>query len=473
MKYGNGGNTLKKNSISRVIMSVSLTFGSIIMLAFIWTFAPSFMQKELTTIEIEDVPLAQNIYDSEDRAILIYKNPEEHSIQLQNIKTGKRYTLYYNGTTIFMDKNEQPLSIQQIDCGMMVHVLFYKETKSVIRVQEIKDCICIPEIQQYKLDLQNKTMVINDCTYQLNSHLSIISEDKEIELMDLNQMDTITVWGYQDQIYSIQVINGHGYLRLENCTYFVNGWIDIGQKIIKKVTDDMLIVVPEGTFMTTITNNQSTATQQITFRKNEEIVWDLSTVEITLPKTGTIIFTISPDNATTVIDGEKTDISEPVELTYGVHQITVTAPDYETLAKYIKVGAPSANIALTLEQKNNITNQTAKDTKNETIDKATDDATTENKERKETVSETEEKADQTDVASITNTCKVHIDSPENTEIYIDGNYIGISPVSFDKKAGNYIVTLRKDGYQTRSYTLQVDSEEKDVNYSFADLLPKQ
>lgn len=466
---------MKKNSITRILLGVSLTFCSIIALAAIWTFAPAYIQKDITNIAVEDVPLAQNIYDSEDQAILIYKNIENQSIQLQNIQTGKRYTLQYNGSTIFMDKNEQPLSIQQLTCGMLVHVLFYKETKSAVRVQEIKNCICIPEIQQFKLDLQAKTITIKDTVYQLNSHLTIISDEQEIELMDINEMDTITVWGYQDQIYSIQVINGHGYLRLQNNTYFVDGWIDIGQKIIRKITDDMLIVVPEGTYITTVNHNQSSATQEITFHKNEEIIWDLSTVEIVLPKTGNIIFTISPDEANVIIDGSKVDISNPVELSYGIHQITVTAQNYETLAKYIKVGAPSANIALTLDQINTVTKDTQNETKKDdsTSDADTSGATkTTDKTSEEKTSETEETTNSSDVASVTNTYKVHIDSPEGAEVYIDGNYIGISPVSFDKKAGNYIVTLRKDGYQTRSYTLQVDSEEKDVNYSFSELLEK-
>ena len=56
------------------------------------------------------------------------------------------------------------------------------------------------------------------------------------------------------------------------------------------------------------------------------------------------------------------------------------------------------------------------------------------------------------------------------EAYLNGSYIGITPVDFPKAAGNYVVTLRKTGYQTRSYTLQIDSEKKDVNYSFTELV---
>ena len=74
------------------------------------------------------------------------------------------------------------------------------------------------------------------------------------------------------------------------------------------------------------------------------------------------------------------------------------------------------------------------------------------------------------VASSTGKYKVYIDAPSGAEAYLDGNYIVITPVSFNKVSGSYVVTLRKTGYQTRSYTLQIDAEEKDVNYSFTDLI---
>ena len=66
--------------------------------------------------------------------------------------------------------------------------------------------------------------------------------------------------------------------------------------------------------------------------------------------------------------------------------------------------------------------------------------------------------------------KVYIDTPEKVEVYLDGNYVGISPLNFAKKPGTHTITLRKSGYITRSYTIEIGSEEKDVTYSFADLL---
>ena len=65
--------------------------------------------------------------------------------------------------------------------------------------------------------------------------------------------------------------------------------------------------------------------------------------------------------------------------------------------------------------------------------------------------------------------KVSFDAPVGAEAYLDGNYIGIIPVSFAKVAGQHMVTLQKEGYQTRSYTIQIDSEKTNVTYTFPEM----
>lgn len=435
-------------------------------------------------IEEISTPLAQRIYDSEDIAIIIQKNTEERQIQFQNIQTGKRYTLTYDGATSFTDKYEQQLAITQAYPGMIATIQFYKDNKKLISLAENTDCFHLDHISNYKIDFKKSEIQYKDKCYKINNHIILISKEQEIDFMDLNAIDEISILGFADHIYSIIVEKGHSYLRLQNETYFVDGWIEIGQNIIKKVTEDMIIVVPEGENTVYISHKGNNATQKINFPANEEIAWDLGNVEINLPKTGTIIFTITPNNAIVTIDGEQKDHSQPINLSYGVHQITISAKDYESLSKYIKVGSPSANISVDLEEKEKEKypeknkekaediNETAnnQETKTDTQTKPETEANKESQEK----TETKEQANNSDSITTASTAyKVHIDSPEGVEVYLDGNYIGIAPISFPKKTGNYIITLRKDGYQTRSYSLQVDDEEKDVNYSFSELSSKQ
>ena len=67
-----------------------------------------------TTVESGFVMMKPGLYDSEDTAIVVKKNTEESTIQLQNLQTGKRYTLSYDGATMLYDKYSAIKAICQI-----------------------------------------------------------------------------------------------------------------------------------------------------------------------------------------------------------------------------------------------------------------------------------------------------------------------------------------------------------------------
>lgn len=428
------------------------------------------------------------IYDSEDAAVVVKKDTEEGTIQFQNIATAKRYTLNYDGTTQVFDKNDVALSMQQLREGSVVTVRFYKADKSLSYVKENADALSLPNLSGYELDLKDGKITVGAQTYLLSSNVVVVSDGRETEPWELNAMDVISVWGYQDRIYGIHVEKGHGYLRLENEDYFVNGWVDVGDKVIQKIEEDMLLVVPEGTYNAMVSHKGSSAMQEISFARNEEMVWDLGSVEITVVQTGKIIFTLTPATARMAIDGREVDTSKPVELEYGLHSMRIVAEGYDTVAQYIKVAEPSANISVELEkssepesseQASEPDKEAEKDEADETpvgkkyaLNASEDDDEDDDREDDEKESEEGSREDSSDVLSATEKYKVYIDAPEGVEAYLDGSYIGITPVNFPKKAGNYVITLRKTGFQTRSYTLQIDSEKKDVNYSFTELVEK-
>lgn len=420
------------------------------------------------------------IYDSEDTAVVIKKDAEAGTVQLQNIATARRYTLNYSGVTKLYDRYDEAISMNQLEEGSIVTARFYKEDKSLSYAKAYAGGIYYKDLQNYSIDLNHGTLRAGGEIYNISSHVVVISDGRESDLMSINEMDVLSVWGFQNMIYGIRVERGHGYLRLQNETYFLNGWIDVGDRVIKPVKEDMLLIVPEGTFKVTVSHRGSSATQEITFARNEEMAWDLGDVEITVPQTGSVIFTLTPLTAEVVIDGKKADVSRPVELEYGLHKMRITAEGYDTVAQYIKVGEPSASIAIELERNEEAAqtdaSKSAASDKSSTKNTGDDDdeeeeerTTGKSSAREDTDDDEDDDDDTVSVVSANTKYKVYIDAPEGVEAYLDGSYIGITPVNFSKTPGNHVVTLRKDGYQTRSYTLQIDDEEKDVNYSFTAL----
>lgn len=68
---------------------------------------------------------------------------------------------------------------------------------------------------------------------------------------------------------------------------------------------------------------------------------------------------------------------------------------------------------------------------------------------------------------------LYIDSPNDVEVYYDGIYKGIAPLHFTKSAGTHVISLRRDGYETKSYTITLDSSTENETYSFNDLAVKE
>jgi hypothetical protein len=277
--------------------------------------------------------------------------------------------------------------------------------------------------------------------------------------MDVVAQDTVTISGIGHTIYSVSVEKGHGYLRLKNEQALIGGWIEVGNSVIKEITEDMLLVVPEGSYQVLLSNDGVSCTKDVVIERNKEIVLDVGDLEIATNKTGRILFNVTPDSATVTVDGEPVDISRAVELSYGIHQVHLEADGYDSLTKYIQVGSENASISFTLEEsaeeesisENSLPTELTADSEDDTQTSISENSISEN----------------TITASSSN--KVYIDEPEDVEVYLDSNYIGIAPVSFKKTVGSHTISLRKSGYTTKSYTIYLYNDGEDITYSFTDL----
>ena len=64
---------------------------------------------------------------------------------------------------------------------------------------------------------------------------------------------------------------------------------------------------------------------------------------------------------------------------------------------------------------------------------------------------------------------ITVSSPEGAEVYLDNVYKGLAPCSFTKVIGSQTITLSKPGYQTKSYSIDVLDDDKNVKLGFSEL----
>ncbi len=385
-------------------------------------------------------------FDSADTAILVERDEEENRLTFLNLDLGRRYTLSMDGTTRLYDKYGEAISIAQIQKGDIVDITFLKSKKHLTTMQLSAQSWTYTDVAWYKFDALRGEVTIGEEAFKLTSNTQYLSGGRNIELMDLNAADILSFQGIGSQVLSVCVERGHGYLRLVNGEKFVGGWIEVGQEQIQRITEDMLLLVPEGNYQVNITNRGGGGIKSVEIARNEETVLDIGDLEIPEPQTGTVLFSLTPPDAELYIDGTKTDASGPVTLEYGLHQMIVRAEGYQSVTQYIRVAQESASFEIVMDAVADVEESSVPPDPSASPDPSSSPD------------------------PVTDYYKVYIDAPEGVEVYLDGNYVGVSPCSFPKSEGAHVLILRKEGYETRSYTLQIDDAEKDMSYSFADLL---
>ena len=388
-------------------------------------------------------------YDSADTAVLVDINSVDNTVTLLNLDLGKQYTLSVDGTTRYTDKYGKAISLEQLGEGDIVDVTFLKTKKHLTTMQLSRSAWQYDDVERYDLNTVRREVTIGEEVFKLSRDTRYFSQGHSIEEMDLNPSDILTFHGIDTTVLSVTVEKGHGYLRLVNDENFIGGWLEIGQEQIVRITEDMLVTVPEGSYQVDISYNGGGGTKSVVINRNEETTLDIGDLEVAEAQYGMVLFSMNPSGAELYIDGSQADPSQPITLEYGIHQIIAKADGYKSLTQYLRVAQESAGVDVELDKIDSDSDS----------DKSTDSSAS-----------TASTATSATSDTTTTYYRVHIDAPENVEVYLDGNYVGISPCSFKKTSGSHVITLRKSGYETRSYTVQVDEEKKDVSYSFVDLV---
>lgn len=426
---------------------------------------------EKTIINTGFIPAKAGMYDSADTAVVVGINSKDKSVTFFNIVKNRNYTLIYDGTSKLSDKYKNSMSMEQINPGDIVDITFLKSKKHLNSLQLSESAWTLTDVSRFELLPNKKELRISDNIYNFTEDLLVYSNGNSAQIMDINVCDTINIQGIGHTIYSISIDKGHGYLRLKNDEYFLGGWIEVGNEIIRTISEDMLLVVPEGTYDVLLSAKGISGVKNVSITRDKETELDIGDLKgEEIKKYGNLIFAITPDTATLYLDGEEQDISKAVKIEYGIHQMMAKAEGYQTIVQYIKVGQENATIQVTLEKQ---------DEKKDTVSSNNVDITQNQENTNPVVTPTPAITPMVtpsvtpSISSNTPTTstgyRVTVDAPVDVEVYVDGNYVGIAPISFPKVEGIHVVTLRKTGYATRSYTINVDGEEKDASFSFSDL----
>ena len=340
------------------------------------------------------------------------------------------YEVPYTGSTDIQDAYGKIKAASTMDMGGIYDVYVDKKGKAV-KIHGNSDAWVRYDVSGITVDENSRKLSIGASNMIYESYTVVLSGEERISIAQLVDQDKLVIRGVGEKVYSVNVTAGHGYLKLTGVDALVGGYVSIGNKQLLGVTKDMLVTAPVGTHTVNVRNGNLSASKTVTIAKDETTSVDFSEVQSDPVKMGAVNFSVTPKGAVMSIDGVEVDYSTPVSLSYGTHRIKLVANNYQEYSEIINVN--SAYVTKVIDMTSSGTSTST-------------------------------------AADNTSGYKVSITAPKGAVLYVNSEYIGTVPCSFDKSSGKKTITLSQNGYNTVSYTISIANTAGDLTYAFPEMI---
>lgn len=410
-------------------------------------------------------------------AVLVGRDAAKMQLIVKDIYSGESFILSYNGGTDVKNVFDEIVTATQLKIGEILDVTYDAERKKAFTVYGNKEAFKTVNVEGFKATQGTHTITFGSASYMYTDTLTVISGNQVIDASQVMNRDVVTVRGIENKIYSVTIDKGHGYLTFKGADAFIGGMVELGTSYLYTVSEDMMIVVPEGEYEVVMSNKKHEAKKTVYVAKDSTVTLDFSDSKEPANKKGTVEFQILPKDAELFIEGNKTDYKEPVKLEYGNYTINILSNDYATYTTKIKVASTYQVEKFDLAKiysdgtsdSSSAGSTTTAATTQETTTVATNVTTTTPTTTAPTTtaqSTTNPTAALGEPATTTGAVAVNIAKPAGASVYVDNVYVGTAPVTINKDAGEYVITFKQAGYITKSYVVDVESTDGTQTLNF-------
>lgn len=355
---------------------------------------------------------------------------------------------YFGGTEIY-SKGGRNMVMDEVEPGDVFDVYLGEKNEKISKMEESANIIEKLD-SRVLVNADEHRLTIDDVNYAYNEHMVALSDGREIDPMEITSSDEVTFRGVKGHAYSLIVTKGHGYIQPVNYKDFLGGVLTLYGEAILPISEDMLIVVQEGSQQFTMDNGDLTGTTTVEVKRNQVTKVNMAQYQNQVPDTARVTFQIEPEGAELYINGKLTDYSKKVSLKYGNHSVRVTLEGYNDYTGIITIRDSGPVFRISLPQETAESDSSSSSVGNSGSSSGTTASTP-----------------KTDASHT-----ITVSSPEGAAVYVDGTYKGEVPCSFSKLLGNVTLTLTKKGSQTKSYNIEISDDNLNVNWSFPDLEEK-
>ena len=303
-------------------------------------------ESEATEASVETPPKAADTTES-PLYLLLDTDTVNSVLHVRDIATGEESDAFYSGATVFSDKYGTMVSLAQIHCGDAVTLRFF-DSGILSDVQLTDRTWSERDATDYTIDLDRMIFTLHGSNYRLRNDIPVYTDGRNTGLYSIQEGDRLNVTGLDRDILSMTVVTGTGTITLRNIGVFLGGWLNLDNDRYLMITENMEIPASEGTHVLTVANDGWGDSTVVAVKRGQSVSVDLSALKGEGPKYCALRVIPDVEGATVYLDGKKTDFTEPEQVRYGLHALTITAEGYEDWQSRLLVNSPSAEIEIPL-----------------------------------------------------------------------------------------------------------------------------
>lgn len=415
------------------------------------------------------------------------------TVFITNVETSEKVVLTLPQNMVIQDAYGSQIALNQVYVGELVESKYDIETNVPETFKISNQGFERKNVKNLVVNEETMTIQLFNDTYGYNEHLVIFFGDEPVPLSEIDPADEVVVRGFKETIWSITLENKHGYLVLENTASFIGGIVEVNKNYVT-ITENTEITVPVGIHSVIITkDDMDPYVTEAIIQEDETFVIDLGQLKTEI---GAVLFSIVQEGAVLYVDNERIDdLSTPVNLTYGTHAILVENDNYLPWTTDINVSAPYQDYEIDLDaqdlmiqvdepieteilidgvligeipikspisQGNHILTLQKEGYYSKTYNISIDS--------EEGIFEFNFPELVEDPNYVGDMIEIKIDNPVGAELYVDSAFIGTIPATAEVAAGSHQLTIRKDGFYAKLYTIDVALESGPYQYTFPDLV---
>ncbi len=447
----------QKQFMQTMIMSGVL--GSVVLMVVMIYMIKLFGTKKATVVDNTMPTLSDNYHreiESEEIIGVVHEiAPKRKNIKVWDIKEKQFSKVYIKERAQMKDAYGKPMSVQEIQIGDIVEITYEPDKKEVLILQKSARAWKKSNISNIDINTSSKIINIGNKQYEYSNDIIVTNDNLEIvNISDINSLDTLEIKGIDDTIWSVQVIQAAGYLKLINIPT-KKGNLEIGNNKIYRldeIDDDIplpggkhkIVVRMEGykpfaTYLTISTNQ----IEELDLKDVEEEVVNLR-----------VRVTNTEEDYKVHINDKTYKKDEAITIKPGVYTLKVSAGGFKTWAMDVRLeeGDRKINLALQPEKKE----PEAQSQQNPVINSPNINNSNTNNSNTNTQESYIPEANPP-VEEI-KTVQIIIETdPADAKVFVGGVYKGTTPALTGLKPGEYSITIEKDGYSPLYSTIIIDA----------------